>query len=148
MPTRNRKLFNVGADNYVEGVVLIDKDGNPIGGSEPLPVQSSSIPTEWIETAFASGADTIATRAAVAGESHYITGIEISYEVALANGIRCQLQRGTGNTHVISFIVLQVRIITFPSPILIPAGEQIRLIASNGGISVDTSVSILGYTRP
>jgi hypothetical protein len=132
-------------------VGLVHRDGAgdivPTGADYPLPVSGEADPhgvSGWSEVASADNLAATASRAAVAGQSHYITGIAGSFSAAVAGKL---LELKDGATVVWRGYVHNQLGLTFAKPIRISAGAAASLtLAASGTAGVLGAVSLTGYT--
>jgi hypothetical protein len=113
------------------------------GQDYPLPVGPR--PAEWSEVpAAADNLAVTATRAAVAGKSHYVTGFSASFSAAVAGKL---LELKDGATVIWRGYVHNERDIEFQHPRKITAGAAASLtLAASGTAAVLGAVTLHGYT--
>lgn len=97
----------------------------------------------WSITTTADNAAATVTRAAVAGQSHYITSIAGSFSAA---AIRL-LTLSDGGTVIGNFHVHNQRNLEFAKPLQLTAGNAAALtLAASGTATVIGAVTLTGYT--
>lgn len=105
---------------------------------------------EWAATDRQTNATATATKAAVVGHRHYVTGITVSASAAPAAAVEVQLLSG-GATSMDDFEVpanaFAVIRFNYDSPLRGGIGEAITLVLPALGAAVVGNVVINGYTR-
>ena len=98
----------------------------------------------WSVTDNDDNSQSIATKAAVAGKDHFITGIQASYS-ATKSGKLCVLKDGT--TEIARWYVYDHLEITFDQPIRLTTNTAANLeVAASGTGSNISAASMQGYT--
>lgn len=98
----------------------------------------------WVETDNADDAAATATRAAVANQSHFITGVSASFSAAKA-GLLLLLKEGS--VEKMRWSVTNDFSEDFSSPVTLKAGDAANLVlVASGTGGVIGSVNLKGYT--
>lgn len=101
--------------------------------------------TEWTATDSDDNAESNATKAAVTGQRHVITGVAAGYATAPATAKLLQLKRGT--TVIWSTYLTTAKEVNFPSPIRGNLSEAVTAtLAASGTGGVVSQVTLMGYT--
>lgn len=101
---------------------------------------------DWSETAEATNATATATRAAVAGQAHYVTGITGSFDIVPTGSKRLELREGAGGPRRLVAFLGELEGLAFTTPILFPVNTAAVLTLAAGGIGTIGAVSLIGYT--
>lgn len=107
-----------------------------------------TIPVTWAETATGTAATVTATKAAVAGQVHYITGYTFSISANPASAGLLELRRGSTALDAIQIPAAAVAPITvnFPIPIRAGVNQAVSVtVPSLGGTGV-VQLALRGYT--
>lgn len=131
-------------DPVARGVPYDAVTGNARVDVKNQPADPDAVST-WVVTASADNAAAVATQAAVAGQSHYITSIAGSFSAANA-GKLMTVEDGAGV--VGNYHIHNQRELAFGKPLRLTAGNAATLrLAASGTVGQFGAVTMTGYTR-
>lgn len=140
---RQRDRVVIAGDQPAELADVLNAD--PPGTTFGLVVRDFySRPAEWAEIAQATNATATATRPGVTGQSHYITGIVASFDIAPAQGIRLDLREAGVNK--LSLFVADPAEMELTRPYKMVPGATATLVLNAGGVGATGLVTIWGWT--
>lgn len=135
-----RKTYSEMADAGVSRILAVLASGQNPDGTEFV---ASGGVSSWSITATADNAAASVTRAAVAGQSHYITSIAAGFSAAAIK----LLTLADGAAVIGNFYVHNRETIVFPLPIKLTANQAAALqLAASGTLGVIGSVTMTGFT--
>lgn len=151
------RLKGLGRQAYGGGSVSLNKKDldaliNALGGdpltdvqlrASPVPVSDRSA-AEWAEIASATNATATATRVAVVGQSHHITGVVASFDIAPSVGARLDLREGGVNK--LSLFVADPAELELTRPFKMTANTTATLVLSAGGIGATGLITMQGFS--
>lgn len=105
-------------------------------------------PTKWTTIDSQTNATATATKAAVTGRCHYITGLTISANAAPAAAIEATLYDGTTAIDLfeIPASAFAPIVVNYKPPIKVTSGAATSIALGAGGAGVKTSVTLRGFT--
>jgi hypothetical protein len=113
------------------------------GGDTAGATLEQQVPTTWaIDSGAHAGPGVTISRGAVAGKSHYVCGIAISYSGG--NSGDWYVQAGSVGSLIGQYGALFNQ--AFPNPIQIGQGQSVSLVLENGNASYNYRLSMWGYT--
>lgn len=126
--------------------------GTPVDETNRLPVHGQ--PAEWtVVDSAASGAAKTLTKAGEVGKCHYITGFDVAFGGAVADGRLLQLRDDTTvKWHTVTDVTGSVTAVSrvhvqFQHPIKMTTGKDASLVLAIATGAVTSYLSLSGYTR-